>query len=241
MALPTEINPFVKTCPLCGTSSHAFACEPRDDDSKRRLRNLKLPGGDPGRNETCPACGSNSTERLLYLYLLHYTEVFNPTARRLRVLALCELPRLTEAIGNVSRIELAHEFSATMFDVVVEDSMLERADDDRKTLALLRDQLSPGGLLVLSEAVSPVLPATLEDAGIETERQRRRAYGSPARKRVFGADFGERITAAGLVFESFDRRTDRGRFGGWRNRFALAAGRTLTICRREADAYEPLS
>ncbi len=232
MKLAAAAMPFAKQCPLCGTAARAFVRDPKDEDSKHRLRNLKLPGEELGRNEYCPNCGCNSRERLLYLYLLHYTDVFTPTAPRLRVLARGEVQRLAERVGKVSRVELAQDQMDGLFDIVLEDRVLERADDDRHTLNLLRDQLIPGGRLIVSEPVSPVLPATLEDESIITERQRKRAFGSRKRKRVFGADLEMRIREASLNPQTFDWRNDRNRFGGFQNRFALARGQTLMICRR---------
>lgn len=228
----SNANPLRKLCPLCEGTARAFVPQVWDEEAKYRIRNLKIPGQGLGRNEYCPACGSSSSERLLHLYLLRYTTVFTPTAAMLRVFACGELPKLAEMINKVSRVELTQAQMMGLFDIVIENHSLERADDDRQTLVSLRDLLIPGGRLILSETISPVLPATLENDGAMTERQRRRAFGDPLRKRVFGADLEARIREAALIPEPFDWRTDRGNFGGLGNRFALTPGQRLMICRR---------
>ena len=232
----SNANPFRKSCPLCETTARTFIHEAWDYNSKHRIRDLKLPGQGIGRNEYCPTCGSSSRERLLHLYLLRYTDVFTPTAPMLRVVACGELPRLADVITKISRVELAEEGVMGLFDIVIENQILERAANDREKLLALRNQLIPSGRLIISEAISPVLPATLEDEGSMTERKRRRAFGDPKRKRVFGADFEARIREAELIPEPFDWRTNRGRFGGLRNRFALEPGQRLMICRRGTTA-----
>lgn len=232
---------FYKKCPLCGYSSSSFLPSTAEAKEHQRARDLKIPGDGSRRNVRCPNCDSLDHERLLFLYLLHETELFIPTAAPMRVLYVRPQPRLKAAIERVSRVSLdtcdEHELleygsAHEPYDIVLCSHVLERVANETDLFRSLEGILGPDGVVVVQSAVSPALPATFEDAGLETDRQRIRAFGNRGRVRVYGQDFTQRLVSAGFSVNEFRWRAAGRRYGGVSNRYALPAGQVLFVLRQ---------
>ncbi len=235
----TELLPGAQTiCPICNAQ-----CYPSGDRSAlpRRLRDMKV--SSPGRIplNPCPSCGATDDERLIYLYLLHRTRAFEPTAPRLTILHIEPEPRLHETLRRVSRLNVLSapatrvaslEDDDRSVDIVLCNDVLDRVLDEAAALRSIRRVLRTDGLALVQSAVSSTLPATHEDAQLTTDTERFKAFGSALRVRLYGADYAQRLERAGFAVERFRWWRGGRRFGGaLRNRYALVRGEILYVVR----------
>ncbi len=238
-----ELLPGAHTiCPICNGE-----CYPTGDRSvlPRRLRDVKVLS--PGRIplNPCPSCGATDDERLIYLYLLHRTRAFEPTAPPLTVLHVEPEPRLHEALRRVSRLStqsvpasqlVSLDIAEQSVDIVLCNDVLDRIRDEKAALRSIRRVLRPDGLALLQSAISSTLPATHEDAHLTTDTERLKAFGSPLRVRLYGVDYAQRLEQAGFAVERFRWWRGGRRFGGaLRNRYALVRGELLYLARPSAS------
>lgn len=188
-------RPHRHTCNICGWRGRRFLTYLHD-------------------HVLCPQCGSHVRHRLIAAALdlpeirnlitfdeatlLHISPeyclglVFRPRVRRYVradfVTADCDLRQ------DATRIPLL----AGSIDILVSSDTLEHIPDDRAALAEFHRVLRPGGSAILTVPQSDDMHATYEDSSIDTDVARARAYGQPDHVRNYGADFGERVEAAGF-------------------------------------------
>lgn len=225
-------------CPICNGD-----CFPSGDRSvlPQRFRDLKV--FSPGRLplNPCPNCGATDDERLIYLYLLHRTRAFEPTAPRLTVLHIEPEPRLHETLRRVSRLQVRSEPSSGLtsldvdersIDILLCNDVLDRISDEAAALRSIRRVLRTDGLAFVQSAVSSTLPATHEDSKLTTDTERTKAFGSPLRVRLYGTDYAQRLEHAGFAVERFRWWRGGRRFGGAvLNRYALVQAEVLYVAR----------
>lgn len=88
-------------------------------------------------------------------------------------------------------------FQSGVFDTIVCCDTLEHIHDDAAALAECHRLLKPGGVAILTVPQSDEY-ATREDPSIRTDDERRRVFGQHDHVRNYGADFADRIAAAGF-------------------------------------------
>jgi SAM-dependent methyltransferase len=161
----------------------------------------------------CPQCGSSVRHRLIAAalqrhplegMLLHVSPeyclglVLRPRARRYVradwAADACDVKQ------DVTRMP----FRDASFDAVVACDTLEHVVDDRRALTECRRVLKPGGVAILTVPQFDGSEATLEDPAVTTDAQRRTRYGQADHVRIYGADFAERIAAAGFRVSCID-------------------------------------
>jgi SAM-dependent methyltransferase len=162
----------------------------------------------------CPHCGSQIRHRLIAAALqrhpaglrirlkgarvLHVSPefclglVFRPQARQ--YVRADWVPGACDVRQDIIRIP----FRDGVFDAVVVCDTLEHIADDRRALQECRRVLAPGGVAILTVPQSDEGHDTDEDPSIVSEADRTRRYGQPDHVRNYGADFGDRIAAAGF-------------------------------------------
>ncbi len=186
------------------------------------------------RHVLCPRCGSQIRHRLIAAALAHapaLTEglsidgatVLHMSPEYCLVSALAPRARryfradLATADADV-RMDATHmPFKSGRFDVAIACDVLEHIADDRSALAEMHRALRPGGVAVLTVPTADGARATFEDPSIVTPDGRERAYGQSDHVRLYGADFVQRIEAAGFAvavvtsrpFSARARRTAR--------------------------------
>ena len=163
----------------------------------------------------CPHCGSQVRHRLIAAAmdlpaigalvrlegatLLHVSPeyclglVFRPRVRR--YVRADFMTGACDVRQDASQIA----FASGTLDVVIACDTLEHIPDDRAALAEFHRVLRPRGVAILSVPQSDDAHATYEDPSIDTDDARARAYGQPDHVRNYGADFRDRVEAAGFL------------------------------------------
>ena len=95
---------------------------------------------------------------------------------------------------DITNIELG---SATV-DVVICSHVLEHVTDDAQAMREMRRVLRAGGRALIMGPVEYDRPQTYEDPTIINPRARVAAFGQSDHVRVYGADFDQRLRAAGF-------------------------------------------
>lgn len=226
-----RVAPGMLVCPICGASA-------------RRFLAFGLAGR---RNALCPSCGSLERHRLLWLYLGRRTDL---SRRRYRLLhtapepflaaALARLPHLRRV--SVDRFNPGADVRADLtdlpfpdgrFDVVLSSHVLEHIRDDGAAIAELARVLRPGGWAAIMVPYDPKRPETEEGRDVASPAERLARFGHPYHYRIYGADLGARLAAAG--FEVSMLSTERLLTPFQRRRYRVNRNH-LFHCRRRADS-----
>lgn len=218
-------------CPFCRSRLRTFA-----------PLGLKLPVlerqnviGSGYRRGLCPVCESLDRERLVYLYLLHKTDLFQKPMRLLHVAPEKNLAHILHGQRSLdyltadldpkrAMVEMditAIRLSDASFDAVICNHVLEHVVDDRKAVSELYRILRPGGWAILQAPISLALKNTYEDFSLTTREARREAFGQGNHVRIYAQDYKQRLEQAGFEVRVFDWTMEVEKFGGAKNRFGL--------------------
>lgn len=219
-------------CPLC--NSHLKTFLPFGFDFPV-LSEKKVVGGGYRPYARCPVCGSLDRERLLYLYLLHKTDIFEKSQK---VLHIAPEPDLADILRNQAVVDYLTadlyskdvmikmditniQFPDNFFDAIICNHVLEHIIDDRKAMSELYRTLKAGGWAILQVPLSLSLEKTYEDFSITTTAGREEAFGQMDHVRIYARDYKDRLEQAGFKVNVFKWVTEAEGFGGRKNRFSL--------------------
>jgi N-acetylglucosaminyl-diphospho-decaprenol L-rhamnosyltransferase len=169
----------------------------------------------------CPRCGSMERHRLLWLYLQRRTDLHAKSHRVLHMAPERSFQRLLRQLPNVEYVSAdlaspladvrcdiqALPFADRSFDVVICNHVLEHIPDDRRAMAELARVMAPGGWAILMCPIARDRATTLVDPSVRTPADAMRVYGQEDHVRLYGADYRERLEAAGFTV-SVDRFLD---------------------------------
>lgn len=202
-------------------ATHAYSgskfTDPIDGRSYRRF----LPhGGSFGRRNDalCPGTLSLERHRLLWLFLERETNFFTERRRVLHIAPepcfywrfrrMKNLDYVTGDLGSPLAdvdLDLHHlPFRDGDFDVIICNHVLEHVDDDGRCMRELRRVLEPCGFAIINVPIHPTSAITLEDRSVTEPEERARLYGQDNHVRYYGADYADRLRAAG-----FDVKVER--------------------------------
>jgi SAM-dependent methyltransferase len=199
------------------------------------LREKKVVGGGYRQDALCPICRSFDRERLLHLYLLHKTDIFEKPKKLLHVAPEAKVADILRAKANIdylsadisskhvmvemdiTNIRLPDDF----FDVIICNHVLEHIIDDSKAMSELYRTLKPGGWAILQVPISLTLKNTYEDFSITTIRAREKAFGQGDHVRIYAEDYQDRLAQVGFKVNVFKWVNEAENFGGRRNLFGL--------------------
>jgi len=200
------------------------------------LSEKKVIGGGYRLNGLCPICYSIDRERLLYLYLLHKTDIFQKPKKLLHIAPEERVENILRTSVTIDYItaDLASKnvmvkmdvtdilFPDDSFDAIICNHVLEHVIDDRKALSELYRTLKPGGWAIMQVPLSLTLKDTYEDFSITTIRGREEAFGQGDHVRIYTEeDYQNRLTQAGFRVNVFKWITEADTFGGRQNVFGL--------------------
>jgi|GEM_PF-91207 len=169
----------------------------------------------------CPRCGSMERHRLLWLYLQQRTDLHTRRHRVLHLAPETAIQRLLKRLPNIDYVsaDLASPladvhcdvqslpFEDASFDVVICNHVLEHIPDDRRAMAELARVTARGGFAVLMCPVARDRATTLEDPSVTTPQDALRVYSQEDHVRLYGADYRDRLEAAGFAI-TIDRFLD---------------------------------
>jgi predicted SAM-dependent methyltransferase len=206
----------------------------------------KVVGGGYRAKNLCPVCHSFDRERLLYLYLLHKTDIFKKQNRVLHIAAEAKIKEVLSGKENLDYItaDLYEEnvmvtmdatnipFPDNGFDVIICNHVLEHIIDDRKAMAELFRVLKPGGWAILQVPMSLSLDKTYEDFSITNPKNREKCFGQYDHVRIYAKDYAERLVQAGFEVNVFSWAAELETFGGITNKFSLNEGEDVYLTRK---------
>jgi len=184
-------------CPLCGKTS-------------RRWVSLGFP------NRLCPHCFAFERHRLLGLYM---RDEFDITTKPLQVLHFAaeycfirrfrHMSNLTYIVADLDpprgavRMDITDiPLESESVDLVICSHVLEHVQEDAKAMRELRRVVRPGGTALIMCPVDYDLQQTYEDPSIVSPDARREAFNQSDHVRIYGADFDERLRAAGFQVDA---------------------------------------
>ena len=203
------------------------------------LREANIVGAGYRLNCRCPRCRSRDKERLLYLYLVNDTGIFDQNVRLLHVAPERNLSKEFSKHRNIDyltadinpnagsgqmmvKMDITDiQYDDDSFDAIVCCHVLEHVLDDRKAISEFYRTLKPGGWAILQVPVSLSLDTTLEDPTVTTREERERVFGQANHVRLYGKDYKHRLEEAGFSVEEFEWTKSNERYGGPTNRYGL--------------------
>jgi SAM-dependent methyltransferase len=155
--------------------------------------------------------------------------------RRLSRLDLRYVTADLDAPGVDLHIDLtAADLPDASFDGVICSHVLEHIPDDAAAMRELRRITAPGGWCLVMVPLDVTRAQTYEDSSITTPEARHRAFWRPDHVRLYAPDIGQRLRAAGFVYE---RIQPYAAFGEERCRYcAIAPFEELWLCRPEGPS-----
>lgn len=215
------------------------------------LKELSVIGGGHRENALCPFCGCIDRERLLFLYLVHQTDIFRLPAR---VLHVAPEARVAEFMHKQATIDYVTadltgsdvmfvmditriQFDDCSFDAIICNHVLEHVVDDARAMSELHRVLRPGGWAVLQVPISRGLARTREDFSITSAPEREAAFGQADHVRIYGSDYPARLERAGFEVDIFSWLSQPRRFGGRRNRFGLNPNECVFVGRKPGGMF----
>lgn len=216
-------------CPVCGSRYRKF-----------------LPYGyvKTRANALCPRCLSLERHRLLWLYLTRETDLLETLPSTLHIAPeVCIMRHLKKRFAahperyvtadlespladlhfDVQRIPL----SDASVDFIICNHLLEHVADDRQALRELCRILRPGGRGILLSPVELSRERTYEDDTITDPAERTRVFGQYDHRRIYGADYADRLREAGFEVDDIDYAATFAEAD--RRRFALPEDRIYAV------------
>ena len=203
------------------------------------LREANVVGAGHRLNCRCPRCRSRDKERLLYLYLVNDTDIFDENVRLLHVAPERNLSKAFSKHRNIDyltadinpnagsgqvmvKMDITDiQYDDDSFDAIVCCHVLEHVLDDRKAISEFYRTLRPGGWAILQVPVALSLDTTIEDPTATTREARERVFGQANHVRLYGKDYKNRLEEAGFSVEEFEWTKSNERYGGPTNRYGL--------------------
>jgi len=223
---------FKYKCPIC--NSHLRTFLPFGYNFPV-LKEKKIIGGGYRQKVICPVCGSFDRDRLLYLYLLHKTDIFKKQIKLLHVAPEAEIANKLQAKKNINyltadiasknvmvKMDITNiQFPDNSFDVIICNHVLEHIIDDSKAMSELYRILKPGGWAILMVPLSLTLKKTYEDFSIKTQAERERAFGQRDHVRIYAEDYQDRLERVHFKVDVFKWIMEPEKFGKLQNIFGL--------------------
>lgn len=231
-------------CPFCHAHLRTFR---PDGLAFSVLKEKRIVGGGYRANARCPVCGSKDRERLIHLYLLNKTDIFEKPKK---VLHVAPEARVADVLGKQASVDYltadlcsddvmvkmditSIQYSDNTFDVIMCNHVLEHIIDDRKAMSELYRTLKAGGWTILQVPLSLSLEKTYEDFSITSTRGREEAFGQGDHVRVYAKDYKNRLEHAGFKVDVFKWITESENFGGRKNRFGLNEEESLFLASKQ--------
>ena len=216
-------------CPVCGAHYRRF-----------------LPYGyvQSRPNALCPNCLSLERHRLLWLWFRRETDLLQAAPHTLHIAPeVCLMRHLKRRFAAQPERYVTADLESPLarlhfdvqdiplpdnsFDVLICNHLLEHVADDRRAMREFYRILRPGGWGVLLSPVEPGRAQTFEDDSIVDPGERTRIFGQYDHRRIYGADYADRLREAGFAVEVLDYAGQLGE--ALRKRHALSEERIYIV------------
>jgi len=167
-----------------------------------------------GHDTKCPWCDSMARHRFVWLYLDRSLRLWDfPASTKILHVApeSAFIGKFRNHFGTnyVTSDLLSPDvdincditrmpFGDGEFDLIYCSHVLEHVPDDRAALAEFRRTLSPQGRAIILVPIDETREATYEDPSIVSREDRLKEFGQEDHVRVYGRDFLDRLSDAGL-------------------------------------------
>lgn len=192
----------------------------------------------------CPKCNSLQRHRLLWLFLNRRLDL---NAKPMKLLHVAPEPLMQAIFAKRPNIVyLSTDFESPLamermdltdihkadgsFDAILCVHVLEHIPDDHKAMTELLRILKSGGWALLQCPVLWNREHTYEDNSITSPSDRLREFGQEDHVRIYGADYVDRLTAAGFRVERIAYARELG--GEAIARYGLDAADDIVLCHK---------
>ena len=166
----------------------------------------------PRENAIAPDSLSLERHRLMWLFLKNKTNFFTDKLKFLHIAPEYCFIKIFKGMKNLDYLTAdlispwadvkmdVHDipFELNTFDVVICNHVLEHVDDADKVMKEFYRVMKPGGWGIFQVPIDYNNSVTIEDRSVTDPRERERLYWQSDHLRLFGRDYGDKLTAAGF-------------------------------------------
>ena len=166
----------------------------------------------PRENAIAPDSLSLERHRLMWLFLKNKTNFFTDNLKFLHIAPEYCFIKIFKGMKNLDYLTAdlispwadvkmdVHNipFEENTFDVVICNHVLEHVDDADKVMKEFYRVMKPGGWGIFQVPIDYNNSVTIEDRSVTDPRERERLYWQSDHLRLFGRDYGDKLTAAGF-------------------------------------------
>ena len=166
----------------------------------------------PRENAIAPDSLSLERHRLMWLFLKNKTNFFTDNLKFLHIAPEYCFIKIFKGMKNLDYLTAdlispwadvkmdVHDipFEENTFNVVICNHVLEHVDDADKVMKEFYRVMKPGGWGIFQVPIDYNNSVTIEDRSVTDPRERERLYWQSDHLRLFGRDYGDKLTAAGF-------------------------------------------
>ncbi len=166
----------------------------------------------PRENAIAPDSLSLERHRLMWLFLKNKTNFFTDNLKFLHIAPEYCFIKIFKGMKNLDYLTAdlispwadvkmdVHDipFEENTFDVVICNHVLEHVDDADKVMKEFYRVMKTGGWGIFQVPIDYNNSLTIEDRSVTDPRERERLYWQSDHLRLFGRDYGNKLTAAGF-------------------------------------------
>jgi SAM-dependent methyltransferase len=172
----------------------------------------------PRENAIAPDSLSLERHRLMWLFLQDRTNFFTDKLKFLHIAPEYCFIKIFKGMKNIdyttgdlispwADVKMdVHDipFEENSFDVVICNHVLEHVDDSNKVMREFYRVMKPGGWGIFQVPIDNNNPNTIEDKSVTDPKDRERLYWQSDHLRLFGRDYGDRLSKAGFKVTESD-------------------------------------
>jgi len=172
----------------------------------------------PRENAIAPDSLSLERHRLMWLFLQNRTNFFTDKLKFLHIAPEYCFIKIFKGMKNIdyttgdlispwADVKMdVHDipFEENSFDVVICNHVLEHVDDSNKVMREFYRVMKPGGWGIFQVPIDNNNPNTIEDKSVTEPKDRERLYWQSDHLRLFGRDYGDRLSKAGFKVTESD-------------------------------------